>query len=872
MTQQKRSVSRRLFAVVGIFAALGAGYALRKYPQVGPVPKESGYIVATGQQVKPVGETLSYSGRPVDIATAPNGKTLYLKDDKGVVRVDAATWKVGQELAFPKEGGGSLHGILVSHDGKTVWATGAGSTLWEINVGQDGALTIARGISLPGPKTGGASYPCGIAASPDEKTLYACLSRSNTVAVLDRDSGKVLREISTGIAPYDIELSADGKQAWVSNWGGRRPKEGERTAPSAGTEVPVDERGIANTGTVSLLDIAEGNEVAQVNVGLHASDLVLSPDEKMLYVANANDDSVSLVDTFSRKVRSTLPVKPNDTLPFGSAPNALALAKNGERLYVGCGGSNAVAVVDLSTTKPPVVQGWIPTAWYPGSLSLVDNQLYVACIKGYGSRDLPANETGKRRRVGWMQGTVSRVPLSFSSEQLKTYTQQALKDARVPEALRALEKGKTGKKPVPVPEKTGEPSVFEHIIYVIKENRTYDQMFGDMKQGNGDPNLCLYGREITPNHHALAEEFVLLDNFYCNGVISADGHSWVTEGNVTDHLEKAFGGFTRSYTFGDDPLTYSSSGFLWDNVLAHGLSFRNWGEMDYTGIKPSGKYADVLKDGNEKAGKFTFTHNIGIDRLRNYSAPESIGWNMNIPDVIRADIFLKDLAKYEKDGGLPNLCIVYLPNDHTQGTATGAPTPRSYLADNDLALGQIVEGISKSRFWSKACIFVIEDDPQDGFDHVDGHRSICLVASPYTKRGSVVSDFYNQTSVLHTMEQMLGLPAMNQMDASAPLMRTCFTNKPNLQPYTCRPALVPLAELNKPVSSLPPAAQKWAKKSDDLNFVDVDKADEDTLNRILWHASKGTNAPYPARYAGAHGTGLIKKNLRLSASPDPDDD
>ncbi|MES2459799.1 MAG: bifunctional YncE family protein/alkaline phosphatase family protein [Armatimonadota bacterium] len=773
---------------------------------------------------------------------------------------------------MPKEGGGSLHGILVSHDGKTVWATGAGSMLWEMTVGPTGTLTVARGIPLQGPKAGGASYPCGIAASADEKTLYVCLSRKNVLAVLNRDTGIVTQEIPTGIAPYDIVLTTDGNRAWVSNWGGRRPKLGEKTAASAGTDVPVDERGVASTGTVSLLDLPNAAEISQVEVGLHASDILLSPDERNLYVANANQDTVGVVDTLKRQVRSTIPVKPNSDLTFGSAPNALALSQNGEKLYVACGGSNAVAVVETSPAEVPVVRGWIPTAWYPGSLSVVGDQLYIACIKGYGSRDLPQNEKGGRRRVAWMQGTISRFSRKLTPSDLKSYTQQALKDAKVPEALRSGERGRTGRKPVPVPEKRGEPSVFEHVIYIVKENRTYDQVFGDLPQGDGDPKLCLYGREITPNHHALAEEFVLLDNFYCNGVNSADGHSWVTEGNVTDHLEKAFGGFTRSYTFGDDPLTYSSSGFLWDNVLGHGLSFRSWGEMNYTDMKPETRYTDVLKDWQQKTNKVAFTSRIGIDHLRKYSAPDAIGWNMNIPDVLRSDIFLRDLAQYEKENNLPSLCLVYLPNDHTQGSSPGAPTPRSYMADNDFALGQIIARVSQSRFWSKTCIFVIEDDPQDGFDHVDGHRSICLVASPYTKRGAVVSDFYNQTSVLHTMERMLGLPAMNQMDASATLMRECFTEKPDFKRYTCRPALVPLAELNPPTSALVPKARQWARKSAALNFKQVDQADEDTLNRILWHAAKGTQATYPSHFAGAHGSGLPQRKLRISAASREEDD
>lgn len=864
---QPRLLNRTFFYLLAVSVLVaGAGY-LASAPRVGPV-KKGGYTIPTGQQVRPAGDTLSYNGRPVDITAAPDGKTLYLKDEKGIVRVDAKTWKVSQKLPFPKEGGSSLHGLQISRDGKTIWASGAGSLLWIVRVGEDGSLVIDRSITLLGPTNGektGASYPCGIGVSADEKTLYVCLSRKNVVAVVDLASGTVTREIPTGVAPYDVVLSPNNESAWVSNWGGRRAKPGERTGDSSGTPVPVDERGVATSGSVSQLDLVSGKEITQIETGLHASDLLLSKDGKTLYVANANQDTVSFIDAVGRRLQKTVVVKPDISLPFGSAPNALALSVDGNKLYVGCGGNNAVAVLDVASAESPVVRGWIPTAWYPGSLLIQNEQLYVACVKGYGSRHLPDNEAAKRRNVYWVQGTVSRVPLAPLSSNLKAYTQQVLTDARVPEALRSQEKQRAGRKPVPIPERVGEPSVFEHVVYIVKENRTYDQLFGDMKQGDGDPNLCLYGREITPNHHALAEQFVLLDNFYCNGVNSADGHSWVTEGNVTDHLEKAFGGFTRSYTFGDDALTYSSSGFLWDNVLAHGLSFRNWGEMAYTEQKPKSTYKDNLADWEQKTGKITYTSTIGIERLKQYTAPGTVGWNMNIPDVVRADLFLKDLARYEKVGGLPSLSLLYLPSDHTEGTTPGAPTPRSYMADNDLALGQVVDALSRSRFWAKTCIFVIEDDPQDGFDHVDGHRSICLVISPYTRRKAVVSEFYNQTSVIHTMEQILGLPPMNQMDAAAPLMRECFVAKPNLQAFTCQPARVPLAELNRPVSALSVPERNWATLSASLNFKQVDAAKEDALNRILWHDAKGATTPYPSHFAGAHGTELAKRKLRFSS-------
>ena len=864
------------FAACAALFTAGAGYIATVSPPVGPQRGGIAHRVATSQTVRPVGDLLTLPGsRPVDIALTPDGRTLYVKDNRGVVAVDTDSWREKGFLKFPS-GGGSMHGIAVSRDGRRIYATNSASLLGVATaIGPDGKLTWSRQITLPGPKGGGASYPCGLALSADEKTAYVCLSRSNALAVVDLDSGAVAAEIPVGVAPYAVVLSADGATAYVSDWGGRRPKQGEPSAPSAGTPALVDKRGVAASGAVSFVDVAARRSVAQVEVGLHPSDMALSPDGATLYVANANADTVSVLDTGARRVLRTLVVKPDPALPFGSAPNALALTADGRTLYVACGGNNAVAAFDVSEggAVAPTSRGWIPAGWYPGALAVSagGERLFVANVKGLGSRSQPDAAT-KGWSVYSYTGALQRVGLGASERARRAWTQQALADARVPETLRVAEKARAGRKAVPVPERAGEPSVIEHVVYVIKENRPYDQVLGDLPQGNGDPKLCIFGRAITPNHHALAEEFVLLDNFYCNGVLSADGHSWATEGNVTDHLEKSFGGFTRSYTFGDDPLTYSSSGFLWDNALARGLSVRNYGEMDYAGVEPKGEYADIDRDWREKTGKFRFTHNIGVETLRRYSNPDYPGWNMQIPDRVRADIFLRELADFERRGvPLPNLLIVYLPNDHTEGSSPGRPTPAAYMADNDLALGRVIEGITKSRYWPKTCVFVVEDDPQAGFDHVDGHRSLCLVVSPYTKRGKVISQFYNQTSVLHTMQRMLGLPAMNQMDAGSALMRDCFAQKPDPRPYACKP--VPdelLRQVNPPLAALSSAERRWAELSASLPFEKFDQAPEDALNRILWHAMKGANAPYPSHLAGAHGRGL--KPLGLAPDPESEGD
>lgn len=860
----------RLFTVLLPVLCVLIGCQPKSIEHVGPLPA-GGHLTATLQFLHPAGQSVEFGGRPVCLVLSPDGRTIYAKDNRGLVVLDAATWQLRQELKF-SAGGSSWHGLVVTRDGKRLFATSAQNLLWEVEATPGGKVELGRKLTLPGPGGEGNPAPCGLALSRDESRAYVCLSRNNSLGIMDLAAGKLLKEMPVGVAPYDVVLFAEGTRAFVSNWGGRRARAGDRTARSSGTDAVVDERGVASSGTVSVVDLEQGSEIAQIETGLHPSDLELDAARGRLYVANANSDTVSVIDATTLAVVETIPVKPDASLAFGSAPNALALSRDGRRLFVANGGNNAVAVVSLAQTAggESSIEGFIPTAWYPGGLIADGRHLYVANVKGIGSRN------PQKDKKGWNshnhRGTVSKVEISDATS-LRVHTRQVIADARVPQMLRAWDKSRGSRKAAPVPQRLGEPSVFDHVVYVIKENRTYDQIFGDLPQGNADPTLCTFGREVTPNHHALAEEFVLLDNYYCNGVLSADGHAWAVEGYATDYLEKSFGGWARSYPFsGDDPLSFAPTGFIWDQVLLQGLSFRNYGEMAKTSPQPrTAKWLDIWQDGQAKTGTISFEHDIQIETLRRYSCPDSPGWNMRIPDAIRADVFLKEFAEYEQRGDWPNLILIYLPSDHTSGTSPGAPTPRAQVADNDLAVGRIVERISRSRFWPKTCIFVNEDDPQNGFDHVDGHRSICLVVSPYTKRGAVVSQFYNQTSVLHTMSRMFGIAPMNQMVALAPLMTDCFTSKPDFKPYQCRPNQIPLDEMNKDTAELRGDELHWALESLEQDWDEVDRADEDTLNRILWHSVKGVNAPYPVEFAGAHGRGLRKLGLALDDDADDDD-
>lgn len=831
-----------------VVAALASGCSFVE--QIGEKPDGSS-LVATMQLVRPAGVSLSVDGRPLDLVLSADGKNLYAKDNRGLIVVDTESWKVKQELSV--DGGSSMHGILLSRDGRKLFYSNAGMGVAVGDVSSDGTVKWAKILTMPKPKASGDAYPCGMAETPDGKTLAVCLSRGNTLGLIDLEAGTA-KEVPVGISPYDVKLSPDGRRAYVTNWGGRVPRAGKRTAKSSGSDVEVDERTIGSSGTVSVVDLVAGKEIKQVDVGLQPSDLVLSRDGKLLFVTNSNSDTVSCIDTARLRAIKRISVRPDVKLPFGSTPNGIALSEDERTLYVCNSSNNAIGVFDLASGKS---KGFIPTAWYPGAVVCSNGSLYIANIKGLGSRGKADDKGG--RSVYSFTGTLQKVAVP-SAEELNAYTTQAIRDALIPETLKAFERSKAKAEAVPIPAKLGQPSTIEHVFYIIKENRTYDQVFGDLPQGDGDPNLCMFPREVTPNHHALAEEFVLLDNFYCNGVNSADGHAWSVEGEASAFLERSFGGWTRSYPFGDDPLSPCSSGFIWDNVLGHGLSFRNYGEFDYAEPSTTGRTFKKIYDDFVAGKTEVFKQQIGVERLRAFSSRDFPGWNMNIPDVLRASRFIAELKKAKI---WPNMTIITLPQDHNSGGAAGMPTPRAHMADNDLALGRIIEAISTSPFWKKTAIFVIEDDPQNGVDHIDGHRSLCLVISPFAKRGAVISDFYNQSSVMHTMERILGLPPMNQMDASGPLMFACFTSKPDYRPYKCLPNRIPLDTLNPSPSALRGRARYLAEMSAKQDMSKPDQVDDNVMGEAAWMATFGPSVPYPKKWAGPHGLGLAKKGLRL---------
>jgi YVTN family beta-propeller protein len=825
--------------------------------KIGPQP-DGTILVPTNQILSPAGFQVLFPGRPTDLALSPDHSLLAVKNMSDIVLIRMRDRAVLQTLPVERGGQGFV-GILFSPDGKKIYTTDSEGRIhvaalsprdvaqWEEPIllpGPDASAPTVAGLSPTEPARNPSS-PGGMALSAAGDRLFVTLSRNNTLGIIELRERR-LEQIPVGMAPYSVVLGPDNK-AYVTNWAGRRPREGETVANSSGSKVLVDPgTGVASSGTVSVVDLTARTEIRQIEVGLHPSGMALCADRSRLYVANANSDSVSVIDTAADRVLETISVLPEDSRPFGSAPNALTLGEDESTLFVANGTDNAVCVIMLERLRPARVAGFIPTGWYPSKI-VFDGRtgtLIVANTKGIGSRQQRSDRRGFSSHDH--TGSVSVIPLPGPAE-LQHYSEMVQRNNGMRAVMERLAARPGKNPPRPVPERVGESSVFRHVLYIIKENRTYDQVFGDMPQGDGEPSLVHFGREVTPNHHALAEQFVLLDNFYCSGVLSADGHQWSTEAYVTDYIEKSFGGFHRSYPYdGDDPMAYAKSGFIWDKVLQKGLSFRNYGEFVQARITPrTATWTDIWNDYKNGGGKITIRSDTEVETLRPYLAPTYVGFPNTIPDAYRAGEFIKELKEFEARGSLPNFMIMLLPNDHTAGTRPGLPTPRAMVADNDLALGRIVEAVSKSRFWRDTVIFVTEDDPQAGLDHVDGHRTVGLVISPYTRRREVIRTNYNQVSMLRTIELILGLPHMNQLDLVADPMSDCFQDTPDFSPYTALPNNIPLDEMNPPLKALKGARRFWAEKSLELDFEDVDRADEDTFNRILWHAVKGYDVPYP---------------------------
>ena len=875
-------------AAAGLPSCRSGSETARSLDSVGP--RGGGvFVLPVSQVIRPAGIQVELPGlRPQAIALSPDGRILVTSGKTSeLIVVDPASGKIRQRVPLPpepapsapaagttgsphlltpdKEGQLSYTGLVFSPDGARVYLSNVDGSIKVFEVDSMGTVRGLRSIALPpsGIARRKAEIPSGLAVSADGGKLYVALNLTNRLGEIDLATGEMRRTFDVGVAPFDVVL-CQGK-AFVSNWGGRRPEEGSLTGPAGkGTLVRVDPvRHIASEGSVSVIEVASGRVVTEVLVGLHASALAVSPDGRHVLVANSASDTLSALDTESLRVVETISLRwqPGDL--FGASPDALAFHPQGKELYVCNGSQNAVAVVDFEPGKSRV-RGLIPVGWFPGAVvhDARRNRLCVANIKGVGAGKSFAR--GARAKLNSLDhhGTLSIVDLPVDlpgAASLEASTQQVLTGYRRAAMEAAALPPRPGVTPKPIPERSGEPSVFRHVIYIIKENRTYDQVFGDVRSGKGDASLCIFGEDITPNQHKLAREFVLLDNAYCSGILSADGHQWASAALTTDYMERSFAGFPRSYPDGMDDedvdaLAYSPSGFLWDNAIAHRKTFRDYGEFAISDCgwadpekKPRPTFVDFYRDFVAGTQLTRVASRPAVESLRPYLAAGSVGWDMDVPDVLRAARFIEDLHRWERNGEMPELVMICLPNDHTSGTKQGMPTPAAHVADNDLALGRIVDAVSHSRYWKDTCILAIEDDPQDGWDHVSAYRTTAYVASAWTKRRQVISTQYNQPGIVRTIELILGLPPMNQFDATAEPLSDCFSDQPDYTPFDAVPNNVPLDKLNPaPAAITDPIQRKYALASAELPLESIDKCPEDLLNRILWHAMKGSSEPYPS--------------------------
>lgn len=844
---------------------------------------ENRYILPTNQVLTPAGITAALPGlRPQALALSPDGKLLVVAGNaKKLISLDPESGKTLDEITFPPDAPQpgaekksetqlgpapgseiSFTGLIFSPDGRRIFLSNVYGNVKVFAVAPDHKISALGTFAVPEARTSRRKMevPSGLAISKDGARLYVVGNVANRLHELDAVSGTVLRSWDTGAAPFEVVLAA-GK-AYVSNSGGRRPGPGDLTAPAgAGTVVRVDERAIASEGSVTVIDLTENKVKPELKVELHASAMAVSPKEDYVVVTNTGSDTLSVIDTATDKVVEKIWARRTPGDLFGAQPSAVAFDASGKRLYVGNGTQNCVAVIKFEPDEnESAVVGLIPVGWFPGAIVFdsTRKRLCVANIRGIGTAKI--FKPGEKEKLNSKDffGTVSLVPLP-DGKLLETMTAATLLNMRYPRMLEAVLPPRPDQPARVVPERVGEPSLIKHVVYVIKENRTYDQVLGDMPEGNGDASLCIFGEKVTPNLHKISRDFVLLDNTFCCSTQSADGHQWTDSAIANGYMERQVtAGFPRSYPGGKaedgmDALAWASSGFIWDNVIAHGKTFRNYGEWMLTDAnwadttkKEKPKWEDFLKDHLTGAGLTRLSSRPGIATLGKYSKLDTVGWDLNVPDIMRAAAFIAELKQFEQDGNLPALTLLFLPNDHTGGTRGLHPSPAAQVADNDLAMGQVVEALSRSRFWKDTCLFAIEDDPQAGWDHVSGYRTTCYVASPYARLKRTVSTPYNHPGLLRTIELMLGLPPMNQMDATATPMTDCFSGTPDLTPYTAVPNLTPLDQLNPPAKKVADAKlREDAELSETLKLDEVDRCPEDVLNQILWRAMKGSQAPYP---------------------------
>ena len=770
-----------------------------------------------GVRLDPAAPLHAVGQMPLTMISAPEGDRVVLLlngwRDEGIQVVDRASGRVLQTVHLPS----AFLGLAFSPDGRSLYASGGNADVVYRFNWRAGAATLRDSIVLQArvtPAANGVRYPGGLAVSRDGRLLYVAENLADSLAVIDVVSSRVVQRVPTDRYPYGVVVAPTGA-VYVSNWGGWH----------VSAYAPVGNDSLRPAG--------------RIMVGRHPSALLLNARGNRLFVATASTDRVVSVDVARGRVTGELLDPPPSGPGEGSTPNALALSADGVRLFVAEADANAIAVFDLTPSSSGIASargddrlaGRIPAGWYPTALLARGDTLLVATGKGRGTRANPdgPSPVAARDRT---QPAGRNTTLSQLDGSLMILSATALD----PSALAGYSARVARANGWTLPRSASHHyPPFEHVVYVVKENRTYDQVLGDLPHADGDTSLVLFGRPITPNQHALAERFGIFDRFFVNAEVSADGHNWSMAAYATDYVQKTtqlyYSGRGRTYDFEgtnrdlvpDDDVAEPASGYLWTLAQRKGITFRNYGEF----VIPSGADADDVFPAGYRANK---------PYLAAHTHPRFPGYDLSIPDQRRADVWIAEQEEFARRGVMPALQIVRLPNDHTAGARAGVPTPRAMVADNDLALGRMIESLSRGPFWKSTVVFVLEDDAQNGPDHVDSHRSPMLVISPYTRAG-VVHRFTNTTDVLRTIEEILGLDALSQFDYFGRPLRDVWSDTPDLRPWTALVPAVSLLETN-------PAGTPDARESARLDLRIEDVADEELFNRILWRSVRGA-APYP---------------------------
>ncbi|MDO3625066.1 bifunctional YncE family protein/alkaline phosphatase family protein [Mucilaginibacter sp. BT774] len=782
-------------------------YAIPTWAQhPGKIEKTGQVLLPNGWKLSPAGTSLPLGDLPLNIQLSASGRLLAVTNNgqstQSVQLIDPKNEQLLDEKVISK----SWYGLAFSHDEKMLYASGGndnrilGYHIENNKIGKADTIKLAP-ASWPKNKV----CPTGIAINKNDTRLYTVTKEDSALYVFDLKTRELLKRVKLPAEAYSCILSPDNKSLYISIWGGEK---------------------------VVVYSTVTGNFTKTIKTGNHPNELLLTKKGTYLFVANANDNSVSVINTTTEKTVETFSTSLYPTHLTGSTTNGLALSPDEKTLYIANADNNCLAVFDVSKPGNSHSLGFIPVGWYPTNVKTLGNKILVSNGKGFTSMANPqgpqpikktdnsgyqsgAKNTKEQYIGGLFKGTLSFIKTPQEA-QLKTYTKQVYANTPFNTRKTALADGLAGN---PIPRKPGEKSPIKHVFYIIKENRTYDQVLGDMPQGNGDTSLCIFGKHVTPNEHAIANNFVLLDNFYVDAEVSADGHNWSTAAYATDFIEKtwptSYGGRGGDYdSEGTRRAGDPRDGYIWDYCKRAGVSYRTYGE-----------FADDYKP------------NIKV--LEGHYCQKSPSFDLDIKDVKREEIWAHDFDSLLAINKVPQLNTIRISNDHTSGQHKGAISPTAAVGDNDLAVGMLIEHLSKSPIWKESVVFILEDDAQNGPDHIDAHRSPAFVIGGYVKRHAVVHEMYSTSGILRTIELILGLPPMSQYDAAAKPLYECFSNKPDLTPYTAKPAEVDLEQRNV-------ADNESSRRSQFFNLAKEDKVPDLDLNEVIWKSAKGENSVMPA--------------------------